>query len=309
MDTFLEGCMPPSPYFHPVGLAAGAAIAWLTVIAAGVRAQTATADPTPRSVRITMQALHQLGGVPPGWMLSPPAGDAARGRALYERFGCHTCHAVRGETFPAPTAAGPDLTGMGAHHPAAYFVESIINPAAVLVDGEGYIGVDGRSAMPAYPDMTVAQLVDLVAYLRSLQSGDATHLALPTTAPGDVADTDLPAPPPSGDRRFLVQSYGIRPGQLPAFEAWFAAEGRAQFLAEPGVVEVDTLVDRTGRAPRLVTIFTFADFAAFQRFTRSPSADRLSQRFDDFIGPHGHDVHTRPPIYRSEALSARPAEH
>lgn len=298
--------MPPSPYFKPARLAAGTAVACLTVIVTGARSQTATADPTPRSVRITMEALHQLGGVPPGWTLSPPVGDAPRGKGLYERFGCYTCHAVRGETFPAPTAAGPDLTGMGAHHPAAYFVESIVNPAAVLVDGPGYIGADGRSAMPAYPDMTVAQLVDLVAYLRSLKSGNAMHLTIPTTAPGDVADMDLPAPPSSGARRFLVQAYEIRPGQLPAFEAWFAAEGRAQFLAEPGIVGVDTLVDRTCGAPRVVTIFTFADDAAFLRFTSSPSADRLSRRFDDFIGPHGHDVHTRPPIYRSEALSARP---
>lgn len=298
--------MPPSPYFKPARLAAGAAVACLTVIVTGARAQTATADPTPRSVRITMEALHQLGGVPPGWTLSPPAGEGARGRAVYERFGCYTCHAVQGEAFPAPTAAGPDLTGMGAHHPAAYFVESIINPTAVLVDGPGYIGADGRSAMPAYPDMTIAQLVDLVAYLRGLKSGGATHLAMPTTAPGVAADMDLPAPPPSADRRFLVQAYAIRPGQLPAFEAWFAAEGRAQFLAEPGVVGVDTLVDRTCREPRVITIITFADFAAFQRFTTSPSADQVSQRFDDFIGLHGHDVHTRPPIYRSEALSARP---
>ena len=126
----------------------------MTVVAAAAHAQTPGADPTPRSVRITMEALHQLGGVPPGWTLSPPVGDAVRGRAVFERFGCHTCHGVQGETFPAPTAAGPDLTGMGAHHPAAYFVESIVNPGAVLVDGPGYVSADGRSAMPAYPDMT-----------------------------------------------------------------------------------------------------------------------------------------------------------
>lgn len=287
-------------------LAALVAVASLTAGAAGARAQTASADPTPDSVRITMEALHQLGGVPPGWTLSPPAGDIARGRAAFEQFGCHTCHAVRGETFPAPNTAGPELTGMGAHHPAAYFVESIVNPSAVLVDGPGYIGADGRSAMPAYPDMTVAQLTNLVAYLRSLKSGDTTHLATPSSAAGTVADRDLPAAPPSGERRFLVQAYQIRPGQLAAFEAWFAAEGRAQFLAEPGVIGVDTLVDRTCGAPRVITILTFADVAAFMQFTRSPSADRVGRRFDDFIGLHGHEVYSRPPIYRSEALSARP---
>src|SRR5262249_41705658 len=38
----------------------------------------------------------------------------------------------------------------------------------VLVEGPGYIGGDGRSIMPAYPDMTLAQLTNLVAYLKTL---------------------------------------------------------------------------------------------------------------------------------------------
>src|SRR5207237_4088291 len=38
--------------------------------------------PSGRSVRITMDALHRAGGVPPGWRLTPPAGDVASGRRL-----------------------------------------------------------------------------------------------------------------------------------------------------------------------------------------------------------------------------------
>ena len=58
---------------------------------------------------------------------------------------------------------------MGEHHPAGYLAESILNPNAVIVEGPGYSGPDGRSTMPDYRDaLSVADLIDLVAYLRSL---------------------------------------------------------------------------------------------------------------------------------------------
>ena len=63
---------------------------------------------------------------------------------------------------------------MGRHHPTEYLVESLVNPSAVLIEGPGYVGGDGRSIMPATPAMTLAQLIDLVAYLKS-QGGDAGH--------------------------------------------------------------------------------------------------------------------------------------
>src|SRR5213593_4161369 len=81
--------------------------------------------PAVRSVRITMAALHQAGGVPSGWRFTPPAGD----------------------------------------------VEAVLTPDAVLVEGPDYIGPDGHSAMPSYPDLTLRQLGDLVAYLKSLRAG------------------------------------------------------------------------------------------------------------------------------------------
>ncbi|MDH3600928.1 MAG: cytochrome c, partial [Candidatus Tectomicrobia bacterium] len=53
------------------------------------------------------------------------------------------------------------------------FAESVVNPNAVIVTGEGYIGPDGRSSMPEYNEMTLAQLIDLVAYLKSLGAPSA----------------------------------------------------------------------------------------------------------------------------------------
>ena len=63
---------------------------------------------------------------------------------------------------------------MGGHHPAEYFAESIVNPNAVIVTGPGHTGADGLSIMPDFRDsLTLAETIDLVAYIRSLTGGDA----------------------------------------------------------------------------------------------------------------------------------------
>ncbi len=136
------------------------------------------------STRISMEALHAAGGVPRGWRFTLPAGDAAAGRVAFVDFKCYACHAIKGEQFPLKpgesATAGPELTGMGGHHPAEYLAESIMNPSAVLVEGPGYIGGDGRSIMPAYPDMTLAQLANVVAYLKTLGGPDAAPTGEPS---------------------------------------------------------------------------------------------------------------------------------
>lgn len=137
------------------------------------------AAPAPGSVHTTMGKLHASGGVPPGWTFTLPAGDAAAGREVFVGMKCYTCHDVAGEKFPAHKRdvgeVGPDLTGMGGHHPAEFFAESILNPnAVILVDDPKFTGPDGLSVMPEYLDsMSLRQLVDLVAYLKSLTPGYA----------------------------------------------------------------------------------------------------------------------------------------
>ena len=136
----------------------------------------ATAVTPPPPIRTTMEALHAHGGVPKGWKFLVPPGDPARGREAFVAMECFACHAVSGEDFPKTSKRsqepGPELTGMGRHHPAEYFAESIVNPNRVIVQGPGYTGTDGLSKMPSYDDvMTVRQLVDIVAYLKSLKSG------------------------------------------------------------------------------------------------------------------------------------------
>ena len=133
------------------------------------------AAPKPKPIRTTMEELHKAGGVPPGWKFTLPSGDPAKGRQAFVDFECFSCHQVKGEKFPPGKKddVGPELTDMGSKHPAEYFAESILNPNAVIIEGPGFTGPDGLSKTPDYRDsMTVAQLMDLVAYLKSLIGGD-----------------------------------------------------------------------------------------------------------------------------------------
>jgi mono/diheme cytochrome c family protein len=137
----------------------------------GTPAHTHVREP----IRISSDELHRHGGVPPGWRLTFPEGDPEDGKAVFAKLECYQCHTIQGERFPQSSpqpgvAVGPELTGMGDHHPAEYFAESILNPNAVIITEPGYTGADGLSIMPDYREsLTVAELIDLVAYLKSLK--------------------------------------------------------------------------------------------------------------------------------------------
>ncbi|HXF75430.1 MAG TPA: copper-binding protein [Methylomirabilota bacterium] len=108
---------------------------------------------------------------PKGWTFTMPKGDPVKGRAVYDKFSCYSCHEIRGEKFPPldkNQAVGPELSQMGPLHPLEYFTESIVNPSAV--GAKKYRGPDGKSKMPSFnEDMTVQELIDLSAYLASLR--------------------------------------------------------------------------------------------------------------------------------------------
>jgi len=108
---------------------------------------------------------------PKGWTFKMAKGDPVRGRAVYDKFSCYSCHEIRGEQFPPfdkTQAVGPELSQMGPLHPLEYFTESIVNPDAV--GAKKYRGPDGRSKMPSFnADMTVQELIDISAYLASLR--------------------------------------------------------------------------------------------------------------------------------------------
>jgi mono/diheme cytochrome c family protein len=149
-------------------------VALLVVIAVGTSAFAQVRTGTPPTP-VTMEELHRTGGVPRGWKFTVPPGDAKAGRALFAKLECNKCHEVKPD-FPKTGGAGdagPPLTGMGAHHPAEYFAQSIVDPNAVILAGPGYVGSDGRSTMPDFRDsLTITELIDLVAYIKSLSGGD-----------------------------------------------------------------------------------------------------------------------------------------
>lgn len=260
-----------------------------------------------RPVRISMMELHMSGGVPPRWHFTPPPGDVGEGRKTFEQLGCQSCHTVKGEPFSIETNSGPDLTGMGTHHPPEYFAEAIMNPDAVLVEGQGWIDDGGRSTMPVYPDLTIVQIADLVAYLSSLTQGGRHYVApdaKPVTSAGSPwAPPSLPEPPPLPAKSFWVQNYDVKENQLGPFVEWFQREGARQFLAYDGVVGLETFVDLTREGPSMVSILGFRDDAARARFLTDPATEALGTKFDEFIGPHPHRSYTRPPLYKVPSLS------
>lgn len=278
-------------------------------------APTSSTGERPRAtpgVRLTMMELHRQGGVPRGWKPRVPPGDTAAGRETFVALGCPACHRVAGEPFSAtnPSGPGPELTGMGSHHPAAYFAEALLDPDAVILEGAGWIDDDGRSTMPAYPDMTLRQLGDLVAYLTSLRQPEGTS---PAHGPGmmgsgmaveSVASASLPdAPATSAGRTYYAQSYDVLPGRLAAFETWFATTGKARFLEVEGLAGVETYVDLERPEAPLTTVLAFRDEASFRTFLADPASVDLWQELDGFVGPHGHRATDRPPLYRAPSLS------
>ena len=101
-------------------------------------------------------------------------GDSRRGKAAFVEFGCTTCHEVRGGShLPEPTIQRIALGGSVLREPSdGYVVTAIINPAyhaaryPVAKDATGV-----HPGMPEYASrMTVQQLTDIVAYLKSRYS-------------------------------------------------------------------------------------------------------------------------------------------
>lgn len=184
----------------PLGMAIGGFVTQVQVTRAAGMEHMQESKAAPRSIRITAKQLHSSpGGVPKGWRFTLPPGDPKAGRAAYVKFECFKCHAVKGEEFPGvaktATEVGPDMTGMGSHHPAGYFAEAIINPNAVILTEKGFTGPDGKSIMPDYSQsMTVRELIDVVAYLKSLKAGGSGHMDMKMgSSPAKKAPMKMPA--------------------------------------------------------------------------------------------------------------------
>ena len=105
----------------------------------------------------------------------PPEGDPEMGYYTFDDMKCHQCHTIEGYDFGGSPedlgGIGPDLTGIGDIQGPLYLMESIMDPNALIVAGEGYMGEDGSSKMPEYHDtLTLRQLLDLTTFLTALKT-------------------------------------------------------------------------------------------------------------------------------------------
>jgi mono/diheme cytochrome c family protein len=98
-------------------------------------------------------------------------GDAAAGRRAYLALKCNTCHTVAGEPIGAkpPRLPGPQLGKSLALESPEQIADSIAAPQHRISKKSGVWRESNASTMSDYTHiMTVRQLMDLIAYLRSL---------------------------------------------------------------------------------------------------------------------------------------------
>lgn len=95
------------------------------------------------------------------------------GQLLYTQQGCNACHGIDGEqSQPAPNWVGlwdnqrQFADGTAATADENYIQNSIRNPGSQVVSGYNPI-------MPAYPNLTEAQLTAIITYMQAIQEGPA----------------------------------------------------------------------------------------------------------------------------------------
>jgi len=91
------------------------------------------------------------------------------GRHASQDLKCTTCHRVAGDDVGHhPTITGPALGSMQATQSADEIAGSIVDPSHVISAKDGDWRETTLSKMGDYRDvMTVQQLIDIVAYLKS----------------------------------------------------------------------------------------------------------------------------------------------
>lgn len=103
-----------------------------------------------------------------------PDGDVEKGKAVFLELKCNACHLVEGLALPHPDMNSPVIVALGGEvysEPTdGELVTSIINPSHRFPPGypKELVQKDGKSLMPDYSEeMTVRQMIDLVAFLHS----------------------------------------------------------------------------------------------------------------------------------------------
>jgi hypothetical protein len=106
-----------------------------------------------------------------------PVGDVQSGRKAFVDLKCTACHAVPSESqFPAPVSAnpGPPIDARVGGRDVSYLATAIVSPSHELSAGlDEAVRAQLAGVLSPMGDfshtMTVRQLVDLQAYLRSVK--------------------------------------------------------------------------------------------------------------------------------------------
>lgn len=106
-----------------------------------------------------------------------PKGDARAGRVAFQELKCHVCHAVSGEKDFSPIAElrGPALNATLQLQSSSDIAAAIIAPSHSLSVRtseavKAQMWRQGASPMGDYSEaLTIRQLADLLAYLRSIR--------------------------------------------------------------------------------------------------------------------------------------------
>jgi mono/diheme cytochrome c family protein len=103
-------------------------------------------------------------------------GDPVAGRQLFIDKKCVACHEVAGDDFDTrpPNGAGPQLGTMQAEQSLHDVAGSIVLPSHRISKAAGPWKTGGETFMEDYSALTVRELVDLIAYIRTPARGKAS---------------------------------------------------------------------------------------------------------------------------------------
>lgn len=114
-----------------------------------------------------------------------PKGDPAAGKKFFSELKCNSCHWVQNDldlAVPVTAKAGPLLGYKQAGYSVGWIANSIVSPShTIALNSDGQSEDSELSRMGDFSEtMTVRQLIDLVAYIKSLDQGERPKEAATT---------------------------------------------------------------------------------------------------------------------------------
>lgn len=111
-------------------------------------------------------------GLEPAKYFFIPKGNPAKGKKAFVKLKCTTCHQTADHASAVPPVAaktGPTLGMTQAEYSSGWIANSIVSPShTIAIDSDGQSEGGKLSRMPDFTNvMTVRQLIDIIAYIKS----------------------------------------------------------------------------------------------------------------------------------------------